>query len=66
MIRALINSKATGNYIVLPIITRLNIQTQVKKLLYPLYIVNRLKSGIIDIKTEFLSIDMSRGYTELT
>ena len=51
---------------VLLIATRLNIQTQVKKLLYLLYIADKLKSGVVDIETELLDIDMSRGYTELT
>ena len=66
MIRALIDSRATGNYIVLLVVKRLSIQTQVKALLYPLYIVDRSKSGVVNIKTELLDINMSGGYTELT
>ena len=65
-IRALINSRATGNYIVLLIVMKLNIQTQVKNISYLLYIVDRSKSGVMDIETELLNIDISRGYTELT
>ena len=66
MIRALIDFRATGNYIVLLVIMRLNIQTQVKVLLYPLYIVDRLKSGVINIEIELLDINISNGHTELT
>ena len=44
---------------------RLNIQTQVKSISYLLYIADRSKSGVVDIETELLDMNISRGHTEL-
>ena len=66
MIKVLINFRVIRNYIILLIITRLNIQTKVKEIPYLLYIIDKLRSRVINIKTELLSINISREYIELT